>query len=151
MQRIDQMIRSHPNMQDHGLADDLGAFMALLSECEAVCRLCADACLHEDGVEELRLCIERNLACAAACQSALAALASTAAHPEPTLLSVLDACTIACAACASECRQHASHHEHCRICAEVCAECEQMCAEVITRLSATLAIDIRRDHEAVQG
>jgi hypothetical protein len=145
MTRIDEMIRTHPDLQSGALSDNLGAFMALLSECEAVCRLCADACLHEDDVANLRSCIERNEACAQACDTALAALATGAAHPDASLLAVLDACALACAACADECEMHADHHEHCRVCAEVCRQCEQECAAMISRLSSSLTIDMRRE------
>jgi hypothetical protein len=144
MERISQMIRTHPDMQASNVVNDLGEIMSLLAECEAVCRLCADACLHEAEVESLRACIEYNLVCAQACNSALTALASSAAHPGASLLVALEACMMACATCAAECEQHAEHHEHCRICAQVCRECEDRCATLVNRLSAGIAIDIRR-------
>jgi hypothetical protein len=140
--RINDMIRTHPSLSESSLAN-LGDFMALLSECEAVCRICSDACLHEEEVADLRSCIERNNACAQACDAALAALAAGAAHPDETLLAVLEACAVACGACARECDTHAGHHEHCRICAEVCRRCEQECAAVISRLSESLSVDMR--------
>ena len=37
----------------------------------------------------------------------------------------IEACAAACRACGDECERHASHHEHCRICADVCRRCKQ--------------------------
>jgi pyruvate/oxaloacetate carboxyltransferase len=147
MNRIDDMIRTHPDLREGAMAE-LGKIMALLSECEAVCRICADACLHEEDVADLRSCIERNNACAQACDTALAALAAGAAHPDESLLAVLDACALACGACARECEMHAEHHEHCRICAEVCPQCEQECAAAISRLAGSLSVDMRGERTA---
>jgi hypothetical protein len=44
------------------------------------------------------------------------------------------ACVVACRACAEECDFHASHHDHCRVCAEVCRRCEQACGELLASM-----------------
>ena len=41
----------------------------------------------------------------------------------------------ACKACGDECEQHASMHEHCRVCAKSCRRCERACRDLITALA----------------
>jgi hypothetical protein len=47
---------------------------------------------------------------------------------------VLQACIVVCRSCGDECANHASRHEHCRVCAEACRRCEQACQELIEAL-----------------
>ena len=95
--------------------------------CAEACTVCADACLSEANVEELRQCIRRDLDCADIC-SALAGIASRRTGENMAVLSsLLEACAIACRACAEECERHADMHDHCRICAETCRDCEAAC------------------------
>ena len=46
----------------------------------------------------------------------------------------LEACKVACRSCSEECAQHASLHEHCRICAEACRRCEDACNRVLSAI-----------------
>ena len=41
---------------------------------------------------------------------------------------------VACLACAEECDQHAEHHEHCRLCAEVCRRCKNACDDLLATI-----------------
>ena len=42
----------------------------------------------------------------------------------------------ACRLCAQECDDHASRHEHCRVCAEACRACERACRDAAVALGA---------------
>lgn len=91
------------------------------------CTLCADACLAESAVEELRKCIRRTLDCADIC-STVAAIASRRTGDNLAVVrAMLEACAIACRVCAEECGQHAEKHDHCRVCADACRDCEEAC------------------------
>ena len=102
-----------------------------LDECAWTCALCADACLGEDTVAELRRCIGLNLDCAVLC-TATAAVASRQTEPDSTVMrAALEACVAACEACATECGHHAGMHEHCKVCAESCRRCADACRTLL--------------------
>jgi hypothetical protein len=46
----------------------------------------------------------------------------------------VEACATACRVCGDECDRHASHHEHCRLCAESCRRCEEACRALLAAL-----------------
>jgi hypothetical protein len=126
------MLQSHPNPTEH-LDARSAAVMAAL-ECAAHCLSCADACLAEDGVAELRQCIRTDEDCAQVCLTAAGVLVrQTETRPE-TLRPLLEACIAHCEACAAECEGHADHHEHCRLCAEACRRCAAACRAVLSHL-----------------
>ena len=103
-------------------------------ECAATCTICADACLAEPDVQEMVRCIRLCLDCADACTTTgRMAMRQTEANIG-VLREFLSACVAACGASADECERHASHHEHCRLCAETCRRCQEAC---ILLLSAT--------------
>lgn len=124
-----QMLNTHPRGQSVAKTDvDLinAAFA-----CAQTCSSCADACLGEDMVAELRECISRNIDCADICETlGRVVTRQTGGAPEVTR-SLIAACREACAACAEECGQHAEMHEHCAICAEACRACERACADAL--------------------
>lgn len=121
------MIAAHPDVRgsvNEALIDAIDAAYA----CAQTCTSCADACLAESMVAELRQCIRYNLDCADVCQ-ALATLGNRRTGSNEELLrKMLDVCVLACRLCAAECERHASQHEHCRICAEACRQCEAACS-----------------------
>ena len=47
---------------------------------------------------------------------------------------VLEACAQTCKRCGDNCDEHASMHEHCRVCAQACRRCEQACKDLIGSL-----------------
>jgi hypothetical protein len=121
-----EMIATHPDVKgsvNPALIEAIDAAYA----CAQTCTSCADACLAEQMVAELRQCIRYNLDCADVC-AATATLGNrrTGANEE-VIRKMLDACIAACRVCGAECRQHAAKHEHCRICAESCRQCEAAC------------------------
>jgi hypothetical protein len=99
--------------------------------CGATCTSCADADLAEPDVREMVRCVRLCLDCADACDATGRILIrQTEADPD-VLGATLEFCLVACRTCAEECEKHASHHEHCRICAEVCRRCQQACRELL--------------------
>lgn len=132
------MLRSHPSRT--GVKDErlLTRTIETLTECAIVCSQCADACLAEPKVEELRNCIRLNLVCADVCAVTARALAQPAEESIELAAELLHACVTACRLCGAECRRHAHHHEHCRVCAECCQKCKEACASVQDIFSVTV-------------
>lgn len=128
------MITAHPNPAgglDLGkLAEAIDAALA----CAQTCTACADACLAEEMVAELRDCIRTDLDCADICATTAAVLSRRTGSNLAVVKAQLEACRIACAACAEDCESHAAMHEHCRICAEACRRCEQACADLLATI-----------------
>lgn len=96
-------------------------------ECAQICTSCADACLSEDMVADMRYCIRQNLDCADICGTTARVL-SRQTEPEMTLLRAqLEACATACRLCGDECEKHKDMHAHCQVCMESCRRCEEAC------------------------
>ena len=127
---IQQMIATHPEVKGH----TAGRLLRCIEECHdcaAVCTSCADACLAEPMVEQLRQCIRLNLDCADICATAGAIASRRTGSNIEVIRAVIDACGTACRACGEECRRHAGMHEHCRICAESCMRCAEACRDAL--------------------
>src|SRR5699024_1752734 len=103
--------------------------------CAQTCTACADACLAEEKVADLRNCIRLNLDCADLCATTGNILSRRTGSNIATVKAALEACRTACAECAIECEKHAGMHEHCRVCAEACRKCEQACADLLATIS----------------
>lgn len=104
-------------------------------ECAQVCTSCADACLAEDMVAELRHCVRIDLDCADICNTTARVL-SRQTEPDTGLLRAqLEACVRACKVCGDACEQHAEMHEHCRVCAASCRRCEEACNVLVQGLA----------------
>lgn len=128
------LLRTHPKQStlDGG---KLAQATLALAACSGACTFCADACLSEEMVADLRRCIRLNQDCAAICAATASVLVRGAAEPQqPVLRLQLEACAAACTACGEECGRHAQMHEHCRICAEVCRTCEGACRQLLGSL-----------------
>ena len=105
-------------------------------DCAQSCTACADACLGEDDPKSRARCIRLNLDCADVCDATGRIVSRQTAFEPQMARAALLACTEACGLCGQECERHASHHEHCRVCAEACRRCEQACNNVISAISA---------------
>ncbi len=103
-------------------------------ECAQVCTACADACLSEKMVADLATCIRTNLDCADICDTTGRVLSRHTGYDAQITRAVLAACVQACQSCGDICGEHATMHEHCRICAESCRNCEQSCRELLGSL-----------------
>jgi hypothetical protein len=124
------MLDTYP--RDFALDSDVLA--RCIDECHAcaeTCTLCADDCLGEPGVAELVKCIRLDLDCADICTATGRVIARQTEYDADVTRAILEACVRACRVCGDECERHASHHEHCRICAEACRRCEQACRELL--------------------
>lgn len=136
MAHAQPMLETHPYAGGTMQIDALAEILHHLEECAQTCSLCADACLAEDMVDELRRCIRLNLDCADLCRTTAAVLSRQVEPDTTTIGALLEACRAACGACGNECAGHADMHEHCRVCAEACERCEQACARALELLSA---------------
>lgn len=121
------MLSSHPNAKPITYSEPVAQCVVYCYAAAEATTLCADACLSEANLDELRQCIRRNLDCADIC-STVAAIASRRTGDNLAVLrSMLESCAIACRVCAQECGLHAEMHDHCRVCAEACKDCEEAC------------------------
>jgi hypothetical protein len=136
---VAEMISAHP---DRALdADALVACIEAAHDAAAACTACADACLAEDDVAELRTCIRRDLDCADIATTTASVLSRQVAMDLGLVRVVLEACAVAAKRCAVECELHAEMHEHCRLCAQACG--------TLYAASRTL-LEALRDHSVPQ-
>ena len=125
-----EMIATHPDVQgsvNQALIEAIDASYT----CAQTCTSCADACLAEDMVEELRQCIRLNLDCADVCAATATIGNRRTGSNEEVIRKMLEACIAACRVCGEECQRHAETHEHCRICAETCRRCAEACQDAV--------------------
>ena len=132
--RVREMIATHPSVRGN-VNDALIAAIEACYECAQTCTSCADACLAEEMVAQMRQCIRLNLDCADVCAATAALANRRTGTNEEVIRRMLDACVTACRLCGEECGRHAREHEHCRICAEACRRCEQACQEALRSMA----------------
>ena len=109
----------------------------MLIECSEACTSCADSCLSEDAIEELRKCIRTNMDCADICGTTARVLSRHTGYDANISMMMLEACVQACRACADECEIHSGMHDHCRMCAEACRKCERACLDLLEAMEQT--------------
>lgn len=128
-----RMLETHPRGPlDGPLSDAIDALYA----CAQACTACADACLGEEMLANLRRCITLDLTCADICLATGAALSRQTEADGVPLRHLLEACIEVCRVCAEECDRHADMHEHCQVCAGACRACEEKCRAVLEVLPA---------------
>lgn len=125
-----EMIATHPDVRGN-VNEELLAAIDEAYACAQACTSCADACLAENMVEDLRQCIRFNLDCADVCTTTAVVATRRTGSNEEVIQRMLDACMLACQLCGAECQQHATKHEHCRVCAESCRTCEAACRAAV--------------------
>ncbi len=135
MTHAQTMLETHPSPAGTLPIDALAEVLHHLEECAQTCAMCADACLAEEMVAELRRCIRLNLDCADICRATASVIGRQVAPDGVTVRALLEACRAACTTCGNECESHADVHEHCRVCADACRRCEQSCARILEQLS----------------
>lgn len=126
--QVHQMISTHPDVSG-STNDVLIRAIEQMLECAQICQVCADACLAEDMVTELRHCIRTDLDCADICAATARLAARRTGSNEALIMEALRLCERACGLCADECERHADMHAHCRICAQTCRACQSACSE----------------------
>jgi hypothetical protein len=125
-----EMIATHPDVRGN-INESLLIAIDEMYACAQTCTSCADACLAEEMVAELRQCIRFNLDCADVCAAAATLANRRTGSDEEVIRKMLDACITACRLCGEECQRHAGRHEHCRICADSCRSCEAACQRAL--------------------
>lgn len=136
MHTTDVLLKSHPVKLADAEMEKLLACVQACLECGRNCTACADACLAEEMVADLRACIRTNQDCATICAATAEVLTRLTANNTDITGSLVEACRIACRVCAEECERHADMHDHCRVCAESCRRCEATCNEMLSVLRA---------------
>lgn len=131
---LDQILRSHPKVEEVALEETKNAIDALLA-CVEACTVCADACLSEMNIPMLRRCIRADLDCADICTVTLRVIARQTESVAEIVRQQVHACLVACQLCAEECAKH--DHKHCRICAEACRRCQEACNRFIGQISSS--------------
>lgn len=95
------------------------------------CGACADACLGEPQVDQLRWCIRLNHDCADVCIATGRVLSRQQDADVQIARVMLESCVLACQVCGDECARHAQYHAHCRVCAEACRACAKACQDAL--------------------
>jgi hypothetical protein len=98
-----------------------------LNQCVTDCIHCGTSCLKEENVKGMIRCITLDRECAEICIYTSKMLASDSEFSGD----ILNLCSKICSACGDECGKHASHMEHCRICAESCRKCAAACRQMV--------------------
>lgn len=133
MTDIQPMLEAHPAQSPIDTGVLAGLITELLS-CAQHCNICADSCIEEEKVAQMRECIRRNLDCADSCLVTSAQAGRIGRNETNSFRIQVEACMTACRVCAEECEKHADNAEHCRICGEACRHCEQACQKVLDTL-----------------
>jgi hypothetical protein len=124
------MLEASPVRIDLGLDDVAAAIDASLA-CEQACTSCANECLAEDDVVELRRCIALCENCADVCAVTARVLSRPYTFDHQVVHPVLQACVRTCTSSAEECERHAAHHRHCAVCLQACRACIVACTAVL--------------------
>ncbi len=128
-----EIISTHPDVRG-AVNEALVRCIDECFDCGQTCTACADACLGEDMVQQMRQCIRACSDCADVCLATGTTASRRTGGNEDVIRRMLEACATACGACAQECEKHAQHHEHCRICGEACRRCENACRDALQSL-----------------
>jgi hypothetical protein len=95
-----------------------------LSACAEACNICFDACLDQQELSKLTLCIRITRDCADICLTA----ARYVSRGSKQLTHLLRACEEIAESCAAECAKH--NYEHCQVCERACRSCADACRSV---------------------
>ncbi|GAA4697283.1 four-helix bundle copper-binding protein [Pseudonocardia yuanmonensis] len=130
---VREMIESYPAEinNDRGV---IAAAVEALIDCAQACTACADACLSEESVDQLRKCIRTDLDCADICETTARVLSRHTGYDANITRAQVQACVQACTACGDECERHAEMHEHCKICAQACRRCSEACQALLDKI-----------------
>jgi len=136
MTHVAEMLQAHPVRSPLDQDGRARVIVALL-DCVQTCTSCADACLNEPKVEELKQCIASNADCSDVCNAAARVLSRQTTASWALLRSQLEACIAACIVCGDECGKHSQKHKHCAVCAETCKSCAQACKQLLAGVPRT--------------
>lgn len=119
------ILSTHPHPNPVGPVNTWTDAMKALADCAATCMSCADACLAEEKVAEMRRCISTDIACGAVCHTTLGILQMQTERCMDITKAQIQAALTAVKSCAAECEKHATRHAHCRLCAQACRQAEK--------------------------
>ena len=125
----------------HTLIVDAGVLAAAIdaiSDCAQACAADTDADLNDQNLAEMVKCIRLCLDCIDICTATGGVLSRLAEYDAEATGLLLESCVAVCKSCGDECERHASHHAHCRVCAEACRRCESACRELLAALSPSV-------------
>jgi hypothetical protein len=130
---VRDVIETHPQPTsiDH---ETLVRCITECARCAATCTSCADANLAEPDVKEMVRCIRLCLDCSDLCSTTARIVTRQTEADLGVLRAAVEACATACQVSGDECERHASHHEHCRLCAEACRECKAACDALVAAI-----------------
>jgi hypothetical protein len=124
------ILEASPARTELGIDAVVDAIEACMTSAQ-VCTACANACLGEDDVSELRTCTARCERCADLCTTTVRVLSRPFGADHFVTHRTVHACVRACSLSAEECERHASHHRHCEICARACRACVKACSALL--------------------
>lgn len=124
-----EIMKSHPgSTSEVSLVQGIEACF----DCAQTAVACADACLAEADPAPLARCIRINGECSDIA-TVTGRLLSRRVPSNPMIWErQLESCAVVSRMCAEECEKHASHHDHCRVCAEACRKCEAACRALLS-------------------
>lgn len=134
--RIEHLLATHPRADVPPAAGEHAATIVALLECGQACTVCADSCLAEEDVAQLRRCIRACLDGADVCFATMRLVSRQTETAAELLHQQLHTCILACKGGADECEPHRGRHAHCRLCAEACRRCQEWCNRLLGDFSA---------------
>ena len=112
-------------------AESLSAAVEAMQDCVEAVTACSSAMLTDGDAGSLATAITRDLDCADVVTATRNVLTRGSGPDTSLLSSQLEACLLACERSYESCQPHASHHPHCRLCAEATRHCADMCRQLI--------------------
>ncbi|WP_036478176.1 four-helix bundle copper-binding protein [Nesterenkonia sp. AN1] len=125
------MISAHP--VDPSIPGVLAECIQACADAALACTSCADACLAEDAVAELRTTIRLAHDAADMCTTTARFLSRLTETDGNLLKTILMLCRDFATTFAMEAERHADQYEHCTLAAAACRRCEEACQRLLPR------------------
>lgn len=132
MSYASDIVVTHPQSVREPKQESLISAIEACMNCAQVCNTCADACLTEETVEKLRSCIRSTNDTSDVCTATGKVLSRLNSPRYNVLRALVRACLEQVRDCGMQCSEHASMHEHCRICADACRGCESALSDYLS-------------------
>jgi hypothetical protein len=113
----------------------LAGAISAINDCVQACTTCADLCILDDEVADLRACIRVCLDTADIGRAVSAVVSRRGAADRAVLMEVLELCLTTAVRCEEECARH-EQQDQCRMCAVVCRRCISACRALAHEASA---------------
>ncbi|MGQ0846284.1 MAG: four-helix bundle copper-binding protein [Sporichthyaceae bacterium] len=131
-----QIMDVHPT--GFGLIDrkKLDAAISAMQVASQAASVCADACLNEGQIKDMRECVRTCLDCADVVDAAVRTLSRHAGWEQSAAPTILRAAVAVLDAAGHESARHASMHMHSRLASEACRKAQTACEELLDSLAA---------------